>query len=89
MEDDFLNEFRERKMSNNKQERIVLATAEAMTPTGVTLTLISGGKHPALVLDNGTRTVKMPFACSPRSDDKCVQNYARQGVRRALMQLAA
>ena len=74
---------------STKQERIVLATAEAMTPTGVKLTLIQGGKHPALVLNNGLRTVKMPFSCSPRSDDKCVANYARQGVRRALQQLAA
>jgi hypothetical protein len=76
-------------MANTKQERIVLATAEAMTPTGIKLTLIRGGKHPALVLDNGSRQVKMPFSCTPRSDDKCVANYARQGVRRALQQLAA
>lgn len=76
-------------MASTKQERIVLATAQAMTPTGVVLTLVRGGKHPALVLAKGGREVKMPFACSPRSDDKCVQNYARQGVRRALQQLAA
>ena len=72
-----------------KQERIVLDTAQAMTPTGIKLTLVHGGKHPALLLDDGRRTVKMPFSCSPRSDDKCVQNYARQGIRRALQQLAA
>lgn len=76
-------------MATTKQERIVLATAEAMTPSGVRLTVVHGGKHPALVLDNGRRQVKMPFACTPRSDDKCVANYARQGVRRALQQLAA
>lgn len=76
-------------MTNTKQERIVLETARAITPNGIVLTLIRGGKHPALVLDNGSRQVKMPFACTPRSDDKCVQNYARQGVRRALQQLAA
>ncbi len=67
----------------------VQQSTQAMTHTGITLTLIRGGKHPALVLDNGTRTVKMPFSCTPRSDDKCVANYARQGVRRALQQLAA
>jgi hypothetical protein len=83
------SEQREEKDMASKQERIVLDTARAMTPTGVTLTLVQGGKHPALILNNGTRTVKMPFACSPRSDSKCTENYTRQGMRRALQQLAA
>lgn len=76
-------------MANTKQARIVMAAALAMVPAGITLTLVQGGKHPALVIASGARSVKMPFACSPRSDDKCVANYARQGVRRALQQLAA
>lgn len=73
---------------STKQERIVLETARKVAPSDVVLTLDRGGKHPCLVISRGPRFVKMPFACSPRSDDKCVQNYARQGVRRAVAELA-
>ena len=73
---------------STKQERIVLDTARKSAPSDIKLTLERGGKHPCLVLSRGSRFVKMPFACSPRSDDKCVQNYARQGVRRAIAELA-
>lgn len=71
-----------------KQERIVLDTARKVAPSDIVLTMDRGGKHPCLILSRGARFVKMPFACSPRSDDKCVQNYARQGVRRAVAELA-
>ncbi len=73
---------------SNKQERIVLDTARKTAPADVTLSVERGGKHPCLVLGRGGRFVKMPFASSPRSDDKCVQNYARQGIRRAIAELA-
>jgi hypothetical protein len=71
-----------------KQERIVLDTARKVVPSDVVLTVDHGGKHPCIIMSRGSRFVKMPFACSPRSDDKCVENYARQGTRRALANLA-
>jgi hypothetical protein len=73
---------------SSKQERIVLDTARKVAPANVKLTVEHGGKHPCIILSSGGRFVKMPFACSPRSDDKCVENYARQGARRAVAQLA-
>jgi len=71
-----------------KQERIVLDTVRKDLPKDVTMTVEHGGKHPCIVFTRGSRFAKMPFACSPRSDDRCVQNYARQGTRRALATLA-
>ena len=76
-------------MTQTRQERLVIKTAREFAPEGIVLTLLQGGKHPALVLSNGTRKVKMPFACSPRSDDQCLVNFTRQKVRRALVELAA
>ena len=76
-------------MTQTRQERLVIKTARAFAPADVMLSLVQGGKHPALVLSTGARQVKMPFACSPRSDDQCLVNYTRQKVRRALLQLAA
>jgi len=73
---------------SSKQERIVLDTARKAAPADVKLSVERGGKHPCLILSRGDRFVKMPFASSPRSDDKCVQNFARQGVRRAIAELA-
>lgn len=71
-----------------KQERIVLDTVRKIVPSDVVLSLEQGGKHPCIVMSRGGRFTKMPFPSSPRSDDKCVQNYARQGARRALTSLA-
>lgn len=71
-----------------KQERIVLDTARRTAPKDCELAIDRGGKHPFLLIALNGRTARMPFACTPRSDDKCVENFARQGVRRALATLA-
>lgn len=71
-----------------KQERIVLETARKDLPKDVTITIEHGGKHPCIVFTRGSRSAKMPFASTPRSDDRCVANFARQGTRRALATLA-
>lgn len=76
-------------MTQTRQERLVIKTARACVPEGIVLTLLKCGKHPALVLSNGTRKVKMPFASTPRSDDQCLVNFTRQKLRRALVELAA
>lgn len=76
-------------MTQTRQERLVIKTARACVPEGIVLTLLQGGKHPALLISNGTRKVKMPFASSPRSDDQCLVNFTRQKMRRVLIELAA
>ncbi len=72
-----------------KHIRLIFAAARRdCAAQGATCALVTGGRHPKLVVERGGRRVSKPLCCTPRSVEAAV-NLSRQDIRRILMELAA
>lgn len=48
-----------------RHQRTTLAAIRDILPDGVTITLVSGGKHQQFVITQGDRKVRVPVSSSP------------------------
>lgn len=72
-----------------KHIRVILADAERYCRAqGATCELVTGGRHPKLVIARGGRRLVKQICSTPHSTEAAI-NLARQDVRRALAKLAA
>lgn len=72
-----------------KHIRLILVAARRdCAAQGATCALVTGGRHPKLVLERGGRRLVKPICSTPRSVEAAV-NLARHDIRRLLTELAS
>lgn len=72
----------------SKRLRLLLDTARRYAPQGAVCDIDQRGKHPAITIALSGHTHRLVMPGTPRSDDRCQQNFLRQSIQRLTKELS-